>query len=228
VIDRKTALVCAALIALMLVLAVWQIAMLDDWTTLAVQRGASLPSLFLFVFPAASALVVGALYWSGPDAKTNDAKLQPWRKWGKFLSISYCGGLLLLQGVLVVRSGGVDVLPLDLSAISRMLAVLLSIMSLLAINQMPKLPWFDSRFALGGDLGPIYGPRYMRTLSRALVGFMIVVIAYNLAAPTTMAWRSVPYILLATALFVVWSIAWRVHLGRKWKLEQLAAREMKS
>ena len=51
---------------------------------------------------------------------------------------------------------------------------------------------------------------------------MIVVIAYNLAAPPTMGWRSVPYILLATALFVVWSIAWRFHLGRKWKLEQLA------
>jgi hypothetical protein len=224
VIDRKTALVCAALIALMLMAAVWQIAMLDDWTTLAVHKGASLPSLFLFVFPAASALVVGALYWSGRGATANDAKLQPWRKWGKFLSISYCGGLLLLQGVLVVRSRGVDVLPLDLSAVSRTLAVLMSIMSLLAINQMPKLPWFDSRFTLGGDLGPIYGPRYLRTQSRALVAFMIVVIAYNLAAPPTMGWRAVPYILLATALFVVWSIAWRFHLGRKWKLEQRTAR----
>jgi hypothetical protein len=222
-IERKTALVCAVLISLMLVAAVGQIAMLDDWTTLAVQKGASLPSLFLFVFPAASALVVGALYWSGRGARANDAKLQPWRRWGKFLSISYCGGLLLLQGVLVVRSRGVDVLPLDLSAISRTLAVLLSIMSLLAINHMPKLPWFDSRFALGGDLGPIYGPRYMRTQSRALVAFMIAVIAYNLAAPPAMGWRPVPYILLATALFVVWSIAWRFHLGRKWKLEQSAA-----
>ena len=223
-IDRKTALVCAALIALMLMAAVWQIAMLDDWTTLAVHKGASLPSLFLFVFPAASVLVVGALYWSGRGATANDAKLQPWSKWGKFLSISYCGGLLLLQGVLVVRSRGVDVLPLDLSAVSRTLAVLMSIMSLLAINQMPKLPWFDSRFTLGGDLGPIYGPRYLRTQSRALVAFMIVVIAYNLAAPPTMGWRAVPYILLATALFVVWSIAWRFHLGRKWKLEQRTAR----
>jgi hypothetical protein len=224
VIDRKTALVCAALIALMLMAAVWQIAMLDDWTTLAVHKGASLPSLFLFVFPAASVLVVGALYWSGRGATANDAKLQPWRKWGKFLSISYCGGLLLLHGVLVVRSRGVDVLPLDLSAVSRTLAVLMSIMSLLAINQMPKLPWFDSRFTLGGDLGPIYGPRYLRTQSRALVAFMIVVIAYNLAAPPTMGWRAVPYILLATALFVVWSVAWRFHLGRKWKLEQRTAR----
>ena len=79
------------------------------------------------------------------------------------------------------------------------------------------------KFAPGGDLGPIYGPRYMRTLSRILVVFMIAVIAYSLAAPP-MGWRSALFILLAAALLVVWSIAWRCHLGRKWKLEQLAAR----
>ena len=223
-IDRKTALACAALVALMLVAAAWRIITLDGWTILGVQNDTPQSSLLLFVFPAASALVVGALYWSGRGAMANDAKLQPWLKWGKFLSISYCGGLLLLQGVLVVRSRGIDVLPLDLSAISRTLAVLMSIMSLLAINQMPKLPWFDSRFALGGDLGPIYGPRYMRTQSRALVVFMIAAMAYNLAAPPTLGWRSAPYILLATALFVVWSIAWRVHLAHKWKLKRRAAR----
>jgi hypothetical protein len=72
-------------------------------------------------------------------------------------------------------------------------------------------------------LGPVYGPRFMRTQSRALVAFMIAVIAYNLAAPPAMGWRSVPYILLATAVFVAWSIAWRFHLGRKWKLEQSAS-----
>jgi len=75
----------------------------------------------------------------------------------------------------------------------------------------------------GGDLGPIYGPRYMRTQSRILVVFMMAVIAYSLAAPSTMGWRAAPHILLATALLVVWSIAWRRHLGRKWKLEQSAA-----
>ena len=221
-IDRKTALACAVLVALMLALAVWRIITLDDGTTLAVHNGAALPSLLLFVFPASSALVVGALYWDGRGATADNAKLQPWRKWGKFLSIGYCGGLLLLQGVLVVASLGMD-MPLDLSAIGRTLGILLAIMSLLAINQMPKLPWFERRVAPGGDLGPIYGPRYMRTQSRILVVFMVAVIAYSLAAPSTMGWRSAPYILLATALLVVWSIAWRRHLGRKWKLEQSAA-----
>jgi hypothetical protein len=89
---------------------------------------------------------------------------------------------------------------------------------------MPKLPWFERRFAPGGDLGPIYGPRYMRTQSRIVVVFMIAVTAYSLAAPPPVAWRSAPYILLATALLVVWSIIWRIQLGRKRKFDQLAAR----
>jgi hypothetical protein len=143
-----------------------------------------------------------SLYWDSRAARADDAKVQPWRKWGKSLSITYCGGLLLLQGVLIVQSLGVA-MPLDLSAIGRTLGVLLAIMCLLTINQMPKLPWFERRFAPGGNLGPIYGPRYMRTQSRVLVVFMIAVIAYSLAAPPTMGWRSAPYILLAAALLVV-------------------------
>jgi hypothetical protein len=201
---------------------VGRIITLDDWTTLALTEGGPLSSLLLFAFPASSALVVGALYWDRRGARGDDAKVQSWRKWGKFLSLSYCGGLLLLQGLVIVRSLGLE-MPLDLSALARACGILLAIMSLLAINQMPKLPWFERRFAPGGELGPIYGPRYMRTASRILVVFMMAVIAYSLSAPP-MGWRSALYILLATALLLVWSIAWRCHLGRKWKLEQLAAR----
>ena len=222
-IDRKTALACAALIALMAVAAVWRIITLNDWPTLAVQNDAPLPSVLLLLFPACSALVVGALCWDNRGARVDDAKFQPWRKWGKSLSISYCGGLLLLQGVLIVQSLGPGI-SVVLSAIGRTVGVLMAIMALLAINQMPKLPWFERRFAPGGDLGPIYGPRYMRSESRILVVFIVVVIAYNLAAPPKMGWRSAPYILLATAFLLVWSIAWRCHLGRRWKREQLAAR----
>jgi hypothetical protein len=225
-IDRKTALASAALIALMLAAAAWRIDMLDDWTLLPVQNGAQLPSLLLFLFPACSALVVGAMYWDGLGARADDAKLQPWRKWGKSLSIGYCGGLLLLQGVLIV--GSLDLyIPLDLSAVARSLGLLLAIMSLLAIDRMPKLPWFEGRFAPGGDLGPIYGPSYMRTQAKILVVFMVAVIACSLATPSTMGWRTAAYILLATALLAVWSIACRLHLGRKWKLEQSTARGVK-
>jgi hypothetical protein len=227
VIDQKTAFPSAALIAVMFVTAVWRIFTLDDWTTLPVQNGVPLPSLLLFAFPVCSALVVGALYWDGRGARADDAKLQPWRNWGRSLSITYCGGLLFLQGVLIVGSFGRDT-PLDVSTISRAGSILLTIMCLLAINQIPKLPWFERRVAPGGDLGPIYGPRYMRTQSRILVVFMIAVIAYSLVAPSNMGWRAATYILLAAALLIVWSIAWRLHLGRKWKLEKLATRGVTS
>jgi len=220
VIDRKTALACSALIALMLGLAVWRILTLDHLTTLAVHDGAPLPALLLFVFPACSALVVGALGWTGLFVRTDAAKLRPWHRWGKFLSISYCVGMLLLQGVVIVGSLGLD-MPLDLSALARSLGLLMALMALLAINQMPKLPWFERRFQPGGNLGPIYGPRYMRTLSKVTVAFMIATIAYGFIVPQTTGWRSAAYILVATALLVVWSIAWRWHLGRKWKIEQL-------
>jgi hypothetical protein len=219
VIDRKTALASAALIALMLVVAVSRIVTLDDWSVLPVQNGAPLPSLLLLLFPVCSALVVGALFWDSRAARGSDAKVQPWRQWGRSLSINYCGGLLLLQCVLIVQSLDID-MPLDISAIGRSLGLLLAIMCLLAINQMPKLPWFERRFAPGGDLGPIYGPRYMRTQSTVLVVFMTAQIVYGLAAPPTMAWRSVPYTLLAAALLVTGSVTWRIHLGRKWKLER--------
>jgi hypothetical protein len=222
VIDRKTALASAALIALMLVAAVWRIVMLDDWAVLAVQNETPLPSLLLFLFPACSALLVGALYFDGRGAR-DDIKVKAWRKWAGSLSINYCGGMLSLQGVLIVRSFGLD-LPFDLSPIGRTGGILLAIMSLLAINQMPKLPWFERGFAPGGSLGPICGPRYMRTLSRSLVVFMIAVIAFSLTAPPIMTWRSAPYILFATALLIVWSIAWHFHLGRKSKAEQLGTR----
>jgi hypothetical protein len=220
VIDRNSALVPAALIALMLAAATWRIIMLDEWTILTIHNEGPLPSLLLFFLPACSALVVGAMYWEGRGARAGEGRLQPWREWGKSLSITYCGGLLLLQGVVIVRSLGLE-LPIDLSLIGRAGGIVLAIMCLLAVNQMPKLPWFERRIAPGGDLGPIYGPRYMRIQSRILVVFMTVVIAYSLAAPPTMAWRSAIHILLAASLVLVWSITWRLHLGRKWKLERL-------
>jgi len=220
-IDRKTALACAALIALMLVAAVGRIITLEDWTALVVRNRGAVPSLLLFVFPVCSALVAGDLYWNRFRAKADAAKLQPWYKWGKFLAVSYCAGMLLLEGLLVVLSYAVDI-PGYLWAIYRTAGVLMAIMSLLAINQMPKLPYFERRLSLGGDLGPIYGPRYIRATSRILVVFMIAAIACSLGTMVGNGWQFALLILLAAAIFVAWSIVWRRHLGRKWQLEQLA------
>jgi hypothetical protein len=217
-IDRKTTLICAALIGLMLALAAVQIVTPDDWTTHAVQSTPPWLPLLLLVFPAASALVVGSLYWSRVRARADSEKFQPWYRWGKLFSLGYCGGLLLMQGVLVAQSLGLHSL-VPLSAIAQTVSVLLAIMSILAINQMPKLPYFERRFSPGGDLGPIYGPRYMRTVSRTLVIFMIAAFASRFVAPAS-GWYATLVILLAAALLVVWSIVWRLHLGRKWSLEQ--------
>ena len=226
-IDRKTALTCAALIALMVAMAGWRIMTLGDSTTFEVPNRGSLPALLLFGFSAASAVVVGALYWSGLRARAESAKLQPWYKWGRFIAISYCVGMLLLQGIVVVLSLGLR-LPLNLWAAYRALGVMMAIMALLMINQMPKLPYFERSASPGGDLGPIYGPRFVRTVSRVLVVFMIAVIATSLAASPSMGWPSTLSILLATAFIMVWSIAWRRHLGRKWSLEQSGERRLQS
>jgi hypothetical protein len=220
-IDRKTALICAALIALMFAGAVWRTVALDDWTTLPIHNGATVPSLVLLFFPACSALVVGGLYLNGVRAEADVAKVRPWHKWGEPLAIGYCGGLLLLECVLIVAS--LD-LSLHLSALARALGVVLAIMSLLAVNRMPKLPYFEGAFGSGAELGPVYGPRYVRIVSRILVAFMIVVIAYSLAATPNAGWLSTLVIVLATAGLAIWSIVWRRHLGRKWSVEHAAQR----
>jgi hypothetical protein len=218
VIDRKTVLLCAALIVVMLVLAVWRISTLEHWT-IEFQNGAAvtLPSPRPLIFPACSAFFVGVMYWKGLRARADAAKIEPWRKWGAFVSISYCGVLLLTQVVLIIRSLEPDP-PLDLSAIHRTAGVMISIMLLLGFNQVPKLPYFERGFAPGGDLGPIYGPRYVRIQSRIMLVFSIAMIAFFLAAAPSMAWT----LFIATPFLMVWSIAWRLHLGRKWKRQQLA------
>jgi hypothetical protein len=221
VIGRRTVLICVTLIALMLAGAVWRIIMPDDWTVLDAQHRATPPFWLLFVFPAASASVVGVLYWSSPRASAGVPRVQGWRPWGAFVSISYCALLLLMQAVLIVMSFGVHSY---LWAIYRTLVVLVGIMALVAFNQMPKLPYFERRFAPGGDLGPLYGPRYIRTLSRVLIVFMTAWITFILTWTPSMGSRPALFILIAAAFLLVWLITWRRHLGRKWRLEQLAAR----
>jgi hypothetical protein len=161
-----------------------------------------LPSVWLLIFPAASASLVGVLYRAGLRARADAAKIEPWRKWGAFFSISYCVGVLLMQAVLVIRSLELD-LPFRLSVISRTVGAMIPIMSLLAIDQIPKLPYFERQLAIGGNLGPIYGPRYIRTISRILALFMIAAIACFLVAVPGMEKHSTLFFLLATAFLTV-------------------------
>jgi hypothetical protein len=224
VIDRRTALICVTLIALMIAGAAWRIIMLEDWPVVALPHGAAAAFRLLFVFPAASALVVGALYWRRP-VSADVASAQRWRALAGFVSIGYCAILLLLQAVLIAMSLDLG-RQLHLWAIYRALGVLLAIMIAVAANQVPKLPYIERRFVFGGDLGPIYGPRFIRIQSRIAVAYAIGVIAFILAATPGMGWRPGLFIVLAVAFQLVWSTAWRSHLSRKWKREQLTARRV--
>jgi hypothetical protein len=181
VIDRRTALICVTLIAMMLAAAVW--IMLEGWTVLAVQHRAIL-SWLLFFFPTASAFVVGRLYWSSPRTSADVPRAQRWRTWAAFISISYCALLLLLQATVIVMS--ILGMHLYLWTIYRALGVLLGVMIIMAFNQMPKLPYFERRLAPGGDLGPIYGPRYVRIHSKIGIVVGVAVIAFILAATPSM------------------------------------------
>jgi hypothetical protein len=64
----------------------------------------------------------------------------------------------------------------------------------------------------------------MRTQARIWVLFAIALIAYFIAAPPSAGWRSTLFVFLAMAFLMAWSIARRLHLGRKWKRQQLAER----
>ncbi|CCE12015.1 membrane hypothetical protein [Bradyrhizobium sp. STM 3843] len=220
-IDRRTALICGTLIALMLAGAMFWFIVPNDWIVQAVQPRASLPSLF--IFPACSAFVVGVLYGHGRGERTDSARNEPWRKWGATVSMSYCIVLLLAQALVIITRLDLGI-HLELRAIYRALFVAVGIIFLLGVNQLPKLPYFERRVAPGGNLGPVYGPRFMRIQSRLMFVFGIALIAYWLALPPHPGWHPTFYALVATICLFAQAIAWRRHLSRKWNLQQPGSR----
>jgi hypothetical protein len=104
-IDRKTALVCAALIALMLAAAVTRIMILDDWP-----RQASLSEALriwqFFALPFIAAMLVMSRNANGRQATAVEARIEPCCHWGEFLSIDVCLCVLLMQGLQIATSLG--------------------------------------------------------------------------------------------------------------------------
>jgi hypothetical protein len=211
-IDRKTALASAFLIALMLVAAVVRVVLLDGWPILTNQKALL---WLMFLWPAVGALLVAGLYEMGRRTIAADAKLKPWYDWGNRLSIAVCAGLLWVQGLLILQSLGLEVPALG-SAAGYATAAAIAITALLSINQMPKLPWFENKMYPAGALGPSYGPRYLRVYSRIGVLYWVSIYASIFALP-----NHVPLgIIVNTAIYLVWTRAVQLHYGRKWKLEQ--------
>jgi hypothetical protein len=148
-IDRKTALVSTSLIALMLVAAVVRIVVLDDWPRQA-NLDEALRLWQFFTFPFIAAMLVVSLYANGRRAIAVEAKVQPWYEWGRFLSIGVCLCLLAMQGLLVAISLGLQVPVLALVAAGSAILAAEVIIVMQAINQVPKLPWFERRFFPAG------------------------------------------------------------------------------
>jgi hypothetical protein len=170
VINRRTVLICVPLIALMFAVAVWQIVILEDWTLLAA--------------PAVCTFVVGIAYLCDPPESADVATVQRQRRFAAFLSINSCAVMLLGQALLILTHDNHYNENLFM-AVYRAFGVLAGIHLLVVGNQIPKVPSVESRsFALvGGDLGPIYGPKYVqtiRTISMIIVVFGVAVIALTL------------------------------------------------
>jgi hypothetical protein len=216
-IDRKTALVCAALIALMLAAAVTRIMILDDWP-----RQASLSEALriwqFFALPFIAAMLVMSRYANGRQATAVEARIEPCCHWGEFLSIDVCLCVLLMQGLQIATSLGPHVPLFAVVAAGAAIVAAESVIVLRAIDQIPKLPWFERRSFLAGKLGPIYGPRFLRVTARIWVVCFIAAIACLFALPI----HARPYIPLAFPLVLVGTMALQLHYGRRWKLEQSA------
>ena len=204
-IDRKTALTCAVLIALMLVAVVARIIFLPDRPIPASLLWA------LLLLPINPVILVADQYATGRRA-TAGAQVQPSYDSGKFLAIGVCACVLLIQGLQILQSLGHET-PVW---VGHSITIVTWAIVLLTIDQSAKLPWFERRGQRGGELGPIYGPRYMRANARIWLGCAIAVMAGFSALPG----QAAPYIALALLFPLVCSTALRRHYRGKWKLEQ--------
>jgi hypothetical protein len=203
-IDCKTALTCAVLIALMLVAVVARIIFLPDRPIPASLLWA------LFLLPINPVLLVAGLYATGRRA-TAGAQVQPSHDSGKFFAIGGCACVLLIQGLQILQS-----LSLETPVwVGHSITIVNWAIVLLTIDQSAKLPWFERR-GRRGELGPIYGPRYMRANVRIWLGCAVAVMAGFSALPG----QAASYIALALLFPLVCSTALRHHYRGKWKLEQ--------
>lgn len=92
-IDRKTALICASLVALMFAAAFWRITSPEEWPAQMAWARTLPPSVVLFMFPAFGALLTGTLYWKSFRPSADDPRFVPWQRWGKRFAINICAAL---------------------------------------------------------------------------------------------------------------------------------------
>ncbi|WP_284424113.1 hypothetical protein [Bradyrhizobium sp. SSBR45G] len=207
------------MVALMVLAAVVRVAFIHGAVLVARQETPLLWQICLL--PIIAALLVLSLYANGRHPPVSaGAKAQPSYELGQRLSIGCCLSLLLIQGLLILTSLDLPLTPwLGLPLVHWIgLAVVIAMVALVlqALDQTPKLPWFDRKLYPAGELGPIYGPRYMRARAKIWLLCLVILLPCIYAGPR-LAWLSV---LIAFAIAFVWDMTLQVHYGRRWKIEQ--------
>jgi len=206
-IDRRTALSCAVLIALMVAVALAEIVFGEGNTPATLWQ--------LFQLPFAAAMLVGSLYESGRRTIDADAKVKPWYDLGKLFSIGSCVCLLFAQCFRFLVGIAPEIPLPAVIAVGAAIVLASTVIILTWLDQIPKLPWLEGG-PWGGDIGPIYGRRFRRLYAKIGVAHFLAIIASCIVLPMQ-AW---PYIPLALPLFPVWGIVLHLHYSRKWQLEQ--------
>ncbi|CCD99698.1 hypothetical protein [Bradyrhizobium sp. STM 3809] len=220
-IDRRTTLLSGALVVVMVLAAAVRMLFIHGSSLAASQETPLLWQICLLPVIAAS-LVVG-LAANGRRTPALGAKAQTSLSWGRRLSIGCCLSLLLIQALLIVTSLGLPptlwfgLPPLDWLGWGVVIAMMALVLQ--ALNQMPKLPWLGQRPGLAGDLGPIYGPRYMRANARIWFVCLVTLLPCICAAPR-LAWV---FVLIAMPTALVWTKTLQIRYGRRWQVEQSAS-----
>jgi hypothetical protein len=143
-IDRKAYWVSGALVAAMLTATIWRVVLLPDWTQIPAFGAGRAAVLMFFCAPFCVIFVGGGLIFKGWISKGSKDVKQSWVRWGSSLLIVYSLICTALQFVILARSLGMAQ-TLNEVTVVRTGFVLLGALLVVIGNELPKLPWLETR-----------------------------------------------------------------------------------
>ena len=204
-IDRRAALISAALFLVMVAASICRISMLPDWAYMPSfgpdgGPGPQRSSLILFFLPGTIVFVVSTLWLSGKPVSSSHSGREVWRALGTFSLVGYSVVMTLLQIYLLLSSYGIGIARGPL--VGRIGFVALAALVIVRANQIPKLPWRKPRIRIFPDLGPIQGAKFHRFSARLTVGSTIALLIIVPTIPPSTSARLV-LLLLSTVLILI-------------------------
>lgn len=216
-IDRRAALISAALFLVMVAASIFRISLLPDWAYMPSfgpdgEPGPQRSSLILLFLPGTVVFVVSALWLSGKPVSSSRNGGEIWRALGTFSLVVYSLTITFLQIYLLLSSCGIGITLGPL--VGRIGFVALAALVIVRANQIPKLPWRKPRIGIFPDLGPIQGAKFQRFSARLTVGSTIALL---IIAPTTPPPTSARLVclLLSTMLILITVRAFRLQREKR-------------